>query len=169
MITERIDPTPERIRQAGGAYDRGNRSKRAARQKSQQVARVSDGSVFDRLAFRNELTPRQKKAGEKLRSDIEGASLAPRTTCRWEPPVDGEAGTREMTDHMVACRQRVSKAHRALGGSVWRVLEHGFRIDISPDRVHKVMTGRSHPQQARAGAIEAVKLALDALADHYQY
>lgn len=64
------------------------------------------------------IEPMQFVAGEKLRADFTRAQLTPRVTSSWTTPTGGSSrgnGAGEMTDLIVAARQRVRLALEACG------------------------------------------------------
>jgi hypothetical protein len=64
------------------------------------------------------IEPMQFVAGEKLRADFTRAQLTPRVTSSWTTPTGGSSrgnGAGEMTDLIVASRQRVRLALEACG------------------------------------------------------
>ncbi len=64
------------------------------------------------------IEPMQFVAGEKLRADFTRAQLTPRVTSSWTTPTGGSSrgnGAGEMTDLIVASRQRVRLAMQACG------------------------------------------------------
>ena len=63
------------------------------------------------------ISPHQFLAGEKLRGDFTRAQMSPRVTSSWATPTGGgsNAGPGEMTDLIVASRQRVRLALQACG------------------------------------------------------
>lgn len=66
------------------------------------------------------ISPHQLLAGERLRADFTRGNLSPRVTSDWSTPPSGRSrsrmgGAAEMTDVVVAARQRVSLAMDACG------------------------------------------------------
>lgn len=64
------------------------------------------------------ISPNQFAAGERLRADFTRGNLTPRVTSNWSAPTGGRgsgAGACEMTDLIVAARQRVRLALDAGG------------------------------------------------------
>lgn len=107
-------------------------------------------------------------AGERLRADYEQACLVPRLGINWEQPISkGKAGaTRphglEMSEAVMAARQRVEKAIAAVGPEL-----AGILIDICCflKGLERVEAERGWP--ARSAKI-VLKTALSALDRHYR-
>lgn len=110
------------------------------------------------------IEPMQFVAGEKLRADFTRAQLTPRVTSNWTTPTGGRSrgnGTGEMTDLIVASRQRVRLALEACGPEFAGVL-----LDVCcflrglEDLEHE----RGWPSRS---AKVVLQLALSRLARHY--
>ncbi len=110
----------------------------------------------------------QFAAGERLRADVFFAGLSPRTTGSWSATAGTSAGRRsapggsaQMLDTMVAARQRVTQAMRAVGPEL-----SGILLDVCGfmQGLEGIETARGWP--ARSGKV-VLLLALSRLAVHY--
>ena len=110
------------------------------------------------------IEPMQFVAGERLRADFTRAQLTPRVTSNWSTPTGGNSrgnGAGEMTDLIVASRQRVRLALEACGPEFAGVL-----LDVCcflrglEDLEHE----RGWPSRS---AKVVLQLALSRLARHY--
>ena len=112
------------------------------------------------------LSLRQYDAGEQLRSDWEGANLAPRVTMRWDPtPVSrgGVAGERlAPSERQSAARSRFDGAMAASGPGMSDIL---WRIVCAGEGMREAETALGWP--ARAGKL-VLRMALDRVADYYR-
>lgn len=110
----------------------------------------------------------QFMAGERLRADFTFAQLQPKVTANWDAALGatggrrrGPAGGAEMSDHVLAARERVARALKAVGPELAGVL-----VDVCcflkgiEDAERRV----GWPQ--RSGKV-VLQLALSALARHY--
>ncbi len=114
------------------------------------------------LGARGLVTPRQIEAGERLRADYERAAIAPPTTMRWSPRVDGGAGEGlDPTAAHLAAKRRFDAAiagvGRGLSDVLWRVVCAGEGLPVAE---------KALGWPARSGRL-VLTLALDRLADHY--
>lgn len=112
------------------------------------------------------IDPAQFLAGERLRADFTRAQMTPRVTSSWEAPTSrgsggGGRGAGEMTDLIVAARQRVAKAMAACGPEF-----AGLLMDVCCflRGLEDIERERGWPQ--RSGKI-VLQLGLDRLARHY--
>lgn len=119
------------------------------------------------LHARGLLNDRQYDAGEKLRSDYEGAQLAPSVTMRWSPTPLAQ-GRRAASCHLepaerqLVAKRRFDDAIAALGCDLsaiaWRVICAGEGVPGAE---------RAMGWPARSGKL-VLRIALDRLADHYR-
>jgi hypothetical protein len=106
-------------------------------------------------------------AGERLRSDFTRGQMMPRVTANWSASValrrrgDGGGGMAEMTDAIVAARQRVERALSAVGPDF-----SGLLLDFCCflKGIEEIERERSWP--ARSAKL-VIRLALASLARHY--
>jgi hypothetical protein len=112
------------------------------------------------------ISPNQFLAGEKLRADFTRAHLSPRVTSDWSAPSGGRGragggGVAEMTDLIVASRQRVRLAMQACGPEF-----AGLLMDVCC-----FLRGLEDIERERGWPLRSAKivlqLALDRLARHY--
>ncbi|MGO3929575.1 DUF6456 domain-containing protein [Rhodopseudomonas pseudopalustris] len=112
---------------------------------------------------RSLISSHQFVAGERLRADFTRGNLSPRVTSNWGAPT-GRAGSRgagEMTDLVVASRQRVQHAITACGPEF-----SGILLDVCCflHGLEDVERERGWPSRS---AKVVLQLALDRLARHY--
>ena len=112
------------------------------------------------------ISPNQFIAGEKLRADFTRGQLSPRVTSDWSAPTgrsrkQGGSGAGEMTDLIVASRQRVRLAMEACGPEF-----SGLLMDVCC-----FLRGLEEVERERGWPLRSAKivlqLALDRLARHY--
>lgn len=108
----------------------------------------------------------QFAAGERLRADFTRGNLTPRVTSNWSSPTGGRprgsgAGPCEMTDLIIASRQRVRLAMQACGPEF-----SGLLMDVCCflRGLEDVERERGWPPRS---AKVVLQLALDRLARHY--
>jgi hypothetical protein len=112
---------------------------------------------------RSLISAHQFLAGEKLRADFTRANLSPRVTSNWGAPTGraGGGGAGEMTDLVVASRQRVQNAVEACGPEFAGVL---LDVCCFLRGLEDVERERGWPSRS---AKVVLQLALDRLARHY--
>ena len=111
------------------------------------------------------ISPNQFIAGEKLRADFTRGHLSPRVTSDWSAPAGRSrsfaAGAGEMTDLVIASRQRVRLAMEACGPEF-----SGLLMDVCC-----FLRGLEEVERERGWPLRSAKivlqLALDRLARHY--
>jgi hypothetical protein len=112
------------------------------------------------------ISPTQFIAGERLRADFTRGNLAPRVTSDWSAPTGGRSRSRgggpaEMTDLMIASRQRVRLAMQACGPEF-----SGLLMDVCC-----FLRGLEEVERERGWPLRSAKivlqLGLDRLARHY--
>ena len=115
---------------------------------------------------RTMISPNQFIAGEKLRADFTRGQLSPRVTSDWSAPTGGRSrtfrgGAGEMTDLVIASRQRVRLAMEACGPEF-----SGLLMDVCC-----FLRGLEEVERERGWPLRSAKivlqLALDRLARHY--
>ena len=115
---------------------------------------------------RTMISPNQFIAGEKLRADFTRGHLSPRVTSDWSAPTGGRSrsfagGAGEMTDLVIASRQRVRLAMEACGPEF-----AGLLMDVCC-----FLRGLEEVERERGWPLRSAKivlqLALDRLARHY--
>lgn len=111
------------------------------------------------------ISPAQFVAGEKLRADFTYAQMTPRVTSSWAAPTGqsgpGGRGAGEITDTIVAARQRVRLALQACGPEFSGVL---MDVCCFLRGLEDVERERCWPSRS---AKVVLQLALDRLARHY--
>lgn len=132
----------------------------------EQPALVDDAeSPLARLKQRRLIDAAQFEAGEKLRRDFTLAGLSPRLGVDYSAPLQtharGKLAQRQMSELVLAAKQRFQAAMRAVGPGLsdllfdvcchWRGLEEAEQAKGWPGRSGRVVLG----------------IALDRLADHY--
>ncbi|ABD87335.1 DUF6456 domain-containing protein [Rhodopseudomonas palustris] len=111
------------------------------------------------------ITPTQFIAGEKLRADFTRGQLTPRVTSNWDAPSGRQraagGGGGEMTDVVIASRQRLRAALQACGPEF-----AGLLMDVCCflRGLEEVESQRGWPSRS---AKVVLQLALDRLARHY--
>jgi hypothetical protein len=112
---------------------------------------------------RTMISPTQFAAGEKLRADFTRANLTPRVTSNWSAPTgrSRSGGAGEMTDLIVASRQRVGRALDACGPEF-----AGLLMDVCCFLRGLEEVERERGWPARSAKI-VLQLGLDRLARHY--
>lgn len=104
----------------------------------------------------------QFAAGERLRLDFTRAHLTPRVTSNWSAPTGRSGnGAGEITDVIVAARQRVARAMDAMGPEF-----SGILLDVCCFLHGLEQVERDRGWPVRSGKI-VLQLALDRLARHY--
>jgi hypothetical protein len=115
---------------------------------------------------RTMISPNQFIAGERLRADFTRGHLSPRVTSDWSAPTGGRSrsfagGAGEMTDLVIASRQRVRLAMDACGPEF-----SGLLMDVCC-----FLRGLEEVERERGWPLRSAKivlqLALDRLARHY--
>ena len=111
------------------------------------------------------ISAHQFLAGERLRADFTFGHMAPRVTANWAAPTGRSKGAGnsagEMTDRIVASRQRVSLAMEACGPEF-----AGLLIDVCCFLRGLEDVERERNWPARSAKV-VLQLALDRLARHY--
>lgn len=108
----------------------------------------------------------QFSAGERLRADFTKAQLTPRITSNWSSPGGGRVkggGPVEMTDMILASRQRVNQAMKTVGPEF-----AGILLDVCCflRGLEDVEKNRGWPSRS---AKVVLQLGLDCLARHYGF
>jgi hypothetical protein len=113
------------------------------------------------------ISPHQFMAGEKLRADFTLGHMAPRVTANWSAAGGGRArggnSAAEMTDVMLASRQRVRQAMEACGPEL-----SGLLMDVCCFLRGLEDVERERRWPARSAKI-VLQLGLDRLARHYGF
>jgi hypothetical protein len=161
-------PTAERMARAAGDaamvdVDMGDAGSTV------RVLRLTDLTPFERLFRRGVLDDRQHGAGARFWKDWYHAGLLQRTTSAYSdsPWPRGERAGMATTELQVLARQRLRAARSALGAHLGRVAEAILVDECDPADAGRRLFGRRDGPQARASATDALKIALDTLADHY--
>lgn len=114
------------------------------------------------LRARSRIDARQFEAGERLRTDYEMATLAPRVTMQWAIRVDGGADGLDPTVAQIAAKRRFDAAMDGVGRGLRDIL---WRVVCACEGLPDAEKALGWPQ--RAGRI-VLTLALDRLGDHYE-
>jgi hypothetical protein len=154
-LAERTEPTPERLRHAGGDFERGESGQITMRD-----------SPLERALARKVITAEQYTAGQKFRHHWFHAGLSghlrsielDRIFAVDLGSFSGMAKTEVETFH----RQRYREAVQAIGKIGSHVLEASVCRELPLDRIGYSLGWSSRPQ-AYAAAAERMKLALDQL------
>jgi hypothetical protein len=117
---------------------------------------------------RSMIAPYQFIAGEKLRADFTRANMAPRVTANWGAPTGGRprgsgVSPGEMTDAMLASRQKVCHAMDACGPEF-----AGLLMDVCCFLRGLEDVERERRWPARSAKV-VLQLGLDRLARHYGF
>lgn len=114
------------------------------------------------------ITVAQLEAGERFRADFTFAGLQPHVTANWSPAArgnDGPRGTpgfgRELSDNIIAAKQRVSQALSAVGPEL-----SGILIDVCGLLNGVEVAERRLGLPQRSGKV-VLQFALTSLARHY--
>ncbi|ABD08213.1 conserved hypothetical protein [Rhodopseudomonas palustris HaA2] len=110
---------------------------------------------------RSLISHHQFAAGERLRADFTRGNLTPRVTSHWGAPTGRGGGAGEMTDLVVASRQRVQHAVEACGPEF-----SGILLDVCCFLRGLEDVERERGWPARSAKV-VLQLALDRLARHY--
>lgn len=112
------------------------------------------------------ISDQQFMAGERLRQDYERATLGPRVTASWEAPVGGRsqrAPGHEMTDAIIAARERYHKALEAVGPELAGILVQVCCLAAGIEQAERIL---ELPQRSGKAVLG---LSLNALARHYGF
>ena len=154
-VDVRAQPTPERLRRAGGDFERGDTGQITMRD-----------SPLERIFARGVVTQEQYSAGQKYRHHWYHAGL-----CDPLGSVDlnrvlvtdlGSFSGMAKTENQVFHRQRYRAAAQAVGKIGSHVLDCAVCREIALDQVGYAL-GWSSRAQAYAAAVERMKTALDEL------
>lgn len=113
------------------------------------------------------IEPHQFQAGERLRATFTMAQMMPRITANWHAPIAGKQrdgrGGEQMTDKVVAARQRMHLALDAVGPEF-----SGLLVDVCCflKKLDEIERERRWP--ARSAKV-VLQLALEKLARHFGY
>ncbi len=112
---------------------------------------------------RSMISTEQFLAGERLRAEFTRAQMSPRVTSSWSAPTGGSpgGGPGEMTDLIVASRQRMQQAMTACGPEF-----SGLLMDVCCFLRGLEDVERERNWPPRSGKV-VLQLALDRLARHY--
>ena len=125
----------------------------------QRRARNRTQTSLDRYLLRRQISERQYDAGFKLYRQWRATGSQVSVTGRYGPRLGHSP---EKNDHQIDMRLRVNKALRDVGCQLSAVLVHVCLCDL-PARAWAISLGGA-PQ----AGIVVLRLALDALADHYE-
>jgi len=114
------------------------------------------------------ITAVQRAAGERLSADFWHAQLAPRVTANWSGAASSRRERRaapdartELSDRVVAARERVNRALSAVGPELADIL-----VDVCCHEIGLEAAGQAHGWPRRSAKV-VLQLALTRLARHY--
>jgi len=122
-------------------------------------ARNRSQTVLDRYLLRRQITERQYDAGNKIYRQWRASGSQVSVTGRYRPRLGHSP---ENNEHQIDRRCRVDRAMRDVGSQLSAVVVHVCLCDL-PARDWAISAGGA-PQ----AGIVVLRLALDALADHYE-
>lgn len=122
-------------------------------------ARNRSQTILDRYLLRRQISDRQYDAGNKIYRQWRASGSQASVTARYGPRLGHSP---EKSDHQIDMRHRVDMALRDVGSQLSAVLIHVCLCDL-PARDWAIAIGGA-PQ----AGIVVLRLALDALADHYE-
>ena len=122
-------------------------------------ARNRSQTILDRYLLRRQISDRQYDAGNKIYRQWRASGSQTSVTGRYGPRLGHSP---EKSDHQIDMRHRVDMALRDVGSQLSAVLIHVCLCDL-PARDWALSIGGA-PQ----AGIVVLRLALDALADHYE-
>lgn len=122
-------------------------------------ARNRSQTILDRYLLRRQISERQYDAGNRIYRQWRAAGSQISVTGRYGPRLGHSP---EKSEHQIDMRRRVDLALRDVGSQLSAVVVHVCLCDL-PARDWAVRTGGA-PQ----AGIVVLRLALDALADHYE-
>lgn len=122
-------------------------------------ARNRSQTILDRYLLRGQISNRQYDAGSKIYRQWRASGSQMSVTGRYGPRLGHSP---EKSDHQIDMRHRVDMAFKNVGSQLSAVLVHVCLCDL-PARDWALAIGGA-PQ----AGIVVLRLALDALADHYE-
>jgi hypothetical protein len=122
-------------------------------------ARNRTQTILDRYLLRQQITERQYDAGNKIYRQWRASGSQVSVTGRYGPRLGHSP---EKSEYQIDMRRRVDLAMRDVGAQLSAVVVHVCLCDL-PARDWAISTGGA-PQ----AGIVVLRLALDALADHYE-
>ncbi len=122
-------------------------------------ARNRSQTILDRYLLRRQISERQYDAGNKIYRQWRASGSQVSVTGRYGPRLGHSP---DKSEHQIDMRHRVDLALRDVGSQLSAVLVHVCLCDL-PARDWAISTGGA-PQ----AGIVVLRLALDALADHYE-
>ena len=122
-------------------------------------ARNRSQTILDRYLLRRQISERQYDAGNKIYRQWRASGSQASVTGRYGPRLGHSP---EKSEHQIDMRHRVDMALRDVGSQLSAVLVHVCLCDL-PARDWAIAIGGA-PQ----AGIVVLRLALDALADHYE-
>ncbi len=128
-----------------------------------QFRRVMTQNVLDRHLARDQIGQRQFDAGMKLLRLWRASGASPRVIASYGPRVHGPRidGARDMSERQAVLRGSVTEVLRAMG-PLSGILVH---VCLCDEAARDWAKARGHAPQ---GGIVVLRLALDALADHWR-
>ena len=165
-----LAPTPERMRQAGYAFDELTEASGGGMLKKTGAIRV--WSALENLYRNNLITGPQYDAGEKYYRDwYIGFQASAQVTMKWSDYVSGLAGgsgSIDAVERKVFHVKRFAAANQLLEQMDMRKPVHWLVInDVHPQDVGRRLRGYRGKDKAAAAGTTAVALGLQALAKFY--
>lgn len=162
-----LGPTPEQ--RAMNVYAEVNPATiDSAEQPIGRALRNLTGTPLDRYRQRGHVDERQWRAGDRLRTDWQVAALNPRVVQAYAPALGGggdPAWQLPASERQALARERWRRTLAALPAGLGRLLVEVACHEATAQQIGARL-GRSG-RNAEIAGMTALRLALDALADHY--
>ncbi len=163
-------PTPERLARAGDLGEVVDlKHIGAGRSARTETLRLFDQSPLDRLYAKGVVSDRQFQAGDQYRAFWHYSGLDVRVTTHYGEriAISEEKSALPATARQAEFRQRHRQAREALGQELAAVAQAILLEELPLVAAGRKLFGRRQAQQARASAIDTLKIALDVLGRFY--